>query len=67
MIKKIVVVASLGLATIVLTACGAQEDSVIPEGNIGYIEIDTPNGPVPCVGWNSTRSAALSCNWEVEK
>lgn len=52
------------------SACAVDSGASQPGGTDGtyeYVEVNTPNGDVPCIIWDGTRAGNIDCNWEVAK
>ena len=59
--------AAIVLAVLVSGCNAAGEEGVktLPgvDNNAIYFEVDTPNGPLPCVAFDSGFGAGITCGW----
>ena len=48
----------------VFSACTGPSGEGGTGGNYEYVEVETPQGDVPCIIWDGTKAGNITCNWE---
>lgn len=58
--------ALVGVSLLFVTGCGMDaepSEEGNTDGNYEYVEVPSPNGPVPCIIWDGTRAGNITCDW----